>query len=269
MNILQLLRLEWLKYRRNKTFIISLVLFAVFLPSSVLVILSFGELPEPLPQPRSFFNIPDIWGLIAYSGNWLAYFIFGFLGVYMITMETGNRTLRQSVINGMSRTQVVTGKLLFIVMIAIFATVVYMLSALALASLGTEPYAGSPLLGENWIIFRFFLVILSYLIFGFLVGLVTRSMGLGILIYFIYVFFVESAIRYLIHFEITEDRSMIFYPMNAVEDLTPIPFQEYTDMAQNFDFKLFMTPTEAIVTSVVYMILFVIAIYQLVIRRDL
>lgn len=271
MSIIQLLQLEWLKYKNNRTFLISFILFAIFLPSSVMVILSFGEFPPPLPQPRSFFNIPDIWEFIGYAGNWLAYFIFGFLGVYMVTVETANRTIRQSVINGMSRFNVVSGKVIFLVVIAIAATIFYILSALILASLGSEPYQGQPFFGENWIIFRFFLTVLSYLVFGFLIGLITRSMGLGVLIYFMYVFFIEAALRYLVHYNITGGRSMIFYPMNAVEDLTPSPLYDMPGLESNMnmDFKLFMTPTEAIITSSIYLIIFIVVCYQIVLRRDL
>lgn len=273
MDILRLIKLEWLKYRHNKTFIISLIMFAIFLPGTILITLSFGKLPPPFPSTDTFFNFPEIWNYLGYIGNWLAYFIFGFLGVYMITMETSNRTLRQSVINGLHRRDIITGKLVFLILVALIATLFYMLMGFLLAFLGSEPYQGTPLLGEDLIIFRFFLVVLSYLVFGFLIGLITRSMGLGILIYFMWVFFIEVAIRWLVHYQVYEDRSIIYYPMNAVEDLTPSPlfqFAEFTTNGEGINISEFlMTPTEAMVTSGVYMLLFIVVSYLIVLKRDL
>jgi ABC-type transport system involved in multi-copper enzyme maturation permease subunit len=273
MNISKLIQLEWLKYKKNKTFLVSLILFAVFLPGSVLTILSFGSMPEGFPQPRDFFNFPEVWSLLAYAGNWLAYFIFGFLGVYMITMEISNRTLRQSVINGLDRKELITGKITFLFLVALAATVFYILSTFLLAFLGSDPYAGTPLWGEELVILRFFIMVLSYLIFGFLIGLITRSMGLGVLIYFMWVFFIEAALRWLVHYQLIENRSMSFYPMNAVEDLTPSPLYEYAEFTASGNgvnlLDILLTPTEALITSTAYMILFIVICYQIVLRRDL
>ncbi len=271
MSILQLIYLEWLKYRKNTTFKVTVLLYFLLLPTLPAVLLSFDSLPPPLPSPASFFDFPDIWGLVAYTGNWLAYFLFGFLGVYIISVDTTNKTFRQSIINGLSRKQVILAKMFFMLIFAIIATVFYILTVFILGNFGSEPFEGRPLFGEEFIIARYFLMSLSYLIFGFLIGLLIRSIGVATMLYFLYIFFIEVIIRYLVHLNIfKDDRSMIFYPMNALEDLTPFPYGgEAANSGMNLSFDLFLTPTEAFVTTSIYTTIFIASSVFLILKRDL
>jgi ABC-type transport system involved in multi-copper enzyme maturation permease subunit len=271
MNIVQLIKLEWLKFHKNKLFIAALISYAVLLPGMMSVVLSIDQLPPPLPQPKSLFNTPDIWSYLGYTGNWIAYFVMGFLGLYMVSLEFSTKTLRQGIINGLSRKELWVGKVGFMVLLAIAATLYYMLSGFALGMLGTEPFEGSPVLGESYIILRYFIMILGYLTFGFMLGLLIRGIGIASMLYFMYVFFLEVMIRYLIHLKIFEHRSMIFYPMNALEDLTPFPVGGSGQMVNNMNlgFELFMTPAEATITSLVYIGLFLFASFLLLTKKDL
>jgi ABC-type transport system involved in multi-copper enzyme maturation permease subunit len=271
MSILQLIQLEWLKYRKNTTFKVTMILYLVLLPALPAILLSFDTLPPPLPTPASFFNIPEIWALLAYTGNWLAYFLFGFLGVYIISVDSTNKTLRQSVINGLTRRQVILAKLFSLLTIAIMATLYYVITVFILGNFGEAPFEGTPLFGQDYIILRFFLMCLSYLVFGFLIGLLIKSIGVATMLYFLYVFFIEAIIRYLVHLNLfKESRSMIFYPMNAVEDLTPFPFgAKEASSGMNLEFELYMTPFEATMTSSIYLVLFTVSIVYLMIKRDM
>jgi len=271
MSVFQLLHLEWLKYQKNTTFRVTVILYFLLLPALPFILLSFDTLPPPLPSPTDFFDFPDIWGLFAYTGNWLAYFLFGFLGVYIISVDTANKTLRQSVINGLSRKQVIIGKVMFMLTFAIIATLFFVLIVFLSGYFGSDPYAGRPLLGEEFIIARYFLMCVAYLFFGFFIGLLIKSIGVSTMLYFLYVFFIEAAIRYLIHLNIFKDsRSMIFYPMNAVEDLTPFPFgAKEASSSINLSFDLFMTPTEALITSIIYTAIFTFSIVYIMLKRDM
>ncbi len=272
MNILHLIELEWLKYRKNTTFRISLILYFALLPSIAGVLLSFETLPPPLPNPQSFFDFPIIWDFMGYIGNWLAYFLFGFLGVYIISVDSSNKTLRQGVINGLSRKQVISAKLLFILALTLITTFYYILCVFAMANFGTNPFEGSPLLGQEMIILRFFVMSLSYFVFGFLIGLLIRSIGVATMLYFLYVFFIEVILRYVVHLNLfPKSRSMVYYPMNVVEDLTPFPSgsQEVASNSMQLDFNLFLTPTEALIASGIYLLLYVIGIVFILLKRDL
>lgn len=271
MSVFQLIYLEWLKYKKNTTFRVTVLLYFILLPTLPSIILSFDTLPPPLPEPASFFNFPDIWGIVAYTGNWLAYFLFGFLGVYIISVDTTNKTFRQSIINGLSRKQVVWAKMLFMLLFALIATVFFVITVFILGNFGSEPFSGQPLFGEDFIIARYFLMSLAYLIFGFLIGLLIRSIGVATMLYFLYIFFIEVIIRYLIHLNIFKDsRSMIFYPMNALEDLTPFPFGgEAANSSMNLNFDLFLSPTEAFITTSIYTCIFIIGSVFIILKRDL
>jgi hypothetical protein len=112
MNLLRLLKLEWSKFSPSGTFRVFAGLYlgsfalVVFLARSVgnnMTMTANGTLTHPM---AGLMNYPNNWQLLACIGSWMNLFVLGSLGVFMITMEFGNRTLRQSVIFGMSRLEV-------------------------------------------------------------------------------------------------------------------------------------------------------------------
>jgi hypothetical protein len=191
--------------------------------------------------------------------------------VYIISVDATNKTFRQSVINGLSRKQVVLSKFLFMLVFSILATIFFIAVVFILGNFGSNPFTGSPILGEDFIIARYFLMTLAYLVFGFLIGLLIRSIGVATMLYFLYIFFIEVIIRYLVHLNIFKDhRSMIFYPMNALEDLTPFPFGgEAANTSMNISFDLFLSPTEAFVTTWIYTSIFIASSVFIILKRDL
>jgi hypothetical protein len=108
------------------------------------------------------------------------------------------------------------------------------------------------------------------MIFGLLIGLLIRRTGIAIFLYFSYILFLERILRWLIHMNIVQDKSMHFYPINATIDLVPVPFSQQAEMFMKQNgFSLFLSPTEAVITTLIYMGLFLFLAWQLLQKRDL
>ena len=104
MNPLHLLKLEWSKFFPNGTFRVFMALYAVSFAAIVFLARTMGknmtvETNGTMTHPLAgAFDYPNNWLLVGWMGSWANAFMLGALGVFMITMEFSNRTLRQSVI---------------------------------------------------------------------------------------------------------------------------------------------------------------------------
>ena len=104
---------------------------------------------------------------------------------------------------------------------------------------------------------------MGYMSFGLLIGLLIKRTGIALFLYITYVMFIELVIRWAIHRNIFDNNSMHFYPMNAIEDLTPNPLLKMTEnFSKEVDFAMWLTPTEAVVTTLVYTVIFLGLSYQ-------
>ena len=272
--MIHLLKLEWLKQQKFTIFRVMCLLYLVALPALLLIFKTFNaspkDLPPFIPTIDSMFQFPNVWQWLGYIGNWLSFFFMGFLSVLMVTTEYGNKTMRQNIITGLSRKDYFLSKLLFILTITTAVTVYYTLWCLLFGLTHTDTIYINTVLKNSDYIYRFFLMNLGYMSFGLFIGLLVKRTGIALFLYLAYIMIVENILRYGVHFQVAKHNSMRFYPMNALEDLTPFPF---ADMAAGFTrengFDIFLSPTEAILTAIVYTALFLFLSYKKLQRGDL
>ncbi|MCB0635144.1 MAG: hypothetical protein KDC54_00925, partial [Lewinella sp.] len=116
----------------------------------------------------------------------------------------------------------------------------------------------------------YFLMCMGYMLFGLMLGLLIRRTGVTIFVYFGYILFLESVIRYYCMFELEAGRGMQFLPLNAIEDLAPVPSSQIAEQfLQEQGFSMFLSTTEATVASILYMGLFIAIAWWRLRRADL
>jgi ABC-type transport system involved in multi-copper enzyme maturation permease subunit len=269
--MLHLIVLEWKKQRDYLLFKLLVVAYVLFLPA-VLLMLKAIPLEENLPfNPKTvFYRFPSVWEWLGYVGNWLVFFLFGFLAVLLVTNEHSSRTLRQNIISGLHRQEFFLSKLYFIAAVSLAATAYYCLCSLVIGFLHTDTIYFSTIF-KNWaLIPRFFLMGIGYMSFGLLVGVLVKRTGIALFIFIGYCFFLEPILRWAVHLQLFHHKSMNFYPLNAFEDLCPVPFFDETEQfLKKYNFQLFLTPTEAVLASLVYIGLFLWISYRRIKRSDL
>lgn len=272
MNPLHLLKLEWCKFSPNGAFRVFAAFYAgsfalvMFLARSVgsnMTLNSNGATSHPL---TGIFNYPNNWELLACIGSWMNLFVLGTLGVFMITMEFSNRTLRQSVIFGMTRLEVAVSKLVWAVALALAATGFYILLAF-----GGEILDGGGLgLPPVGCVLRFFLQALGYLCLGNLVGLVIRQTALAVLAYLGYVIFLETACRWFFYFSVAKTRLLLFLPDQVLGALTPLPVPESVHhFVSSNPFTKPLSGAEAALGALVYLGLFALLFCRKIVKSDL
>ena len=257
--MLHLLQLEWLKLRDYTVFRVMGVLYLVLLPGfflSGLSIIPDGETGGPVGKAL-IYSYPDVFKYLAYVGNWMVFFFLGFIAVISITNEFGNKTLRQNIITGMSRTQYFLSKLYFVLAVSAVATLWYFICGLLIGAFQTETLYASAAFKHVDLVPRYFLMCVGYMSVGVLFGFLIRRTGVALFLYLAYGLFIEPLLRYAVHLQIVQHKSVHWYPMNTFEDLAPIPIAEMAEtFAQDQGFSFFLSPTVAVVLSMVYLSLF-------------
>jgi hypothetical protein len=261
--------LEWKKLRKNKVFWALLVAYLVFLPSSIILSKKVG-IKLPLGDPDSFYTFPMIWKILGYNGNWFVFMMIGFLIVFWMTSEYRYKTFRQNTITGLTRQQYFLSKLLFVLKLCGIVTVYFALCGWVLGSYYSGQWELTNLTKGSWQFGRFFLMSLGYSSIAFFIGTLIRNSGLAVIVYISYGLIIENMIRYLIHIRIIQNTSVHYYPVNAMEDLMPIPFAEFADsFMKEQGFEFFLSYEQAAVTSSVFIVLLLFLTYQRITRANI
>jgi len=266
MKLLRLLLIEWRKFAPNITFRVMVVLYV----ASFTLILSLARLVgsnfkltangQSCNPTADLFTYPKNWQLLAWIGSWPNMALLGFLGVFMITLEFSNKTLRQSVIFGLTRKEVVMAKLAWVIMLALAATVFY----LVLGMIGGTGF-GLPSAGG---LSGFFLQAVGYLLLGTLAGLLIRQTALATLLYLAYVMFLESVARWIFYFAVAKTRLLLFLPEQVLSALTPLPVPESVGpMTRGLALPLSLM--EASLMALLYAALFAALFSNRILKSDL
>ena len=219
-----------------------------------------------------FFTFPNNWEWMAYAGNWLVFFFLGFIMMNMVTSEVGFKTMRQNIITGMTRNDYFKSKLFAALALGIGATLYYVICTLTIGFFHNEPFSFANAFDEPMWIVRFFLMCMGYLSFALMIGFVIRRSGVAIFTYTCYILFIELMLKWMVHARIFKDSSTInYWPMNAVEDLTPLPTWKKMENipVKDIDFAFLLTPNQAMVASSIYILLFIGLAYWHFVKKDI
>ncbi len=261
-----LLKLEWLKFRRNTTVRVLLALYVVLLPTA------WSAQSMPGHGPEAMVQFPAVWSFVGYVGNWLSFLLLGFLGVYVFTYEFANRMLRQNVLTGLHRRQVYLAKWQFLLLLALAATLYYAVTCLLVGFIYTDATEIGLAWQRLYMVPRYLLMCLGYMSLGVLCALLIRRTAVAVFLYFGYVLLFEWLFRWVVHQKVVDNVTMHFYPANAFEDLVPLPLTDFALAQQFIDenaSSIFLSPTQAVIASTIYLTLFVWGGHYLLQSRDL
>jgi ABC-2 type transport system permease protein len=226
--MLHLLKIEWLKIKNYKAF----WFFSIFYLVSIFLINYIGwslnqRLVENMPiadailkQPYAF---PKVWKTVGWMSSWLLYFP-GMLFIMLMVNEFNFKTHRQNVIDGLSRDQFVSVKLVLAALFAVVITLINGITAAIFGSLtpGTFGVEGMQFLGYV------FLQSVAYIFFALMLSVLFRRSGIAIIVFIIYGLIVEWLITAVTTFEMKIAPAGYFLPLQVSDVLLPIPFGDET-----------------------------------------
>ena len=268
--MIRLIKLEWTKFRKNTVIQLLVLFFFIFFPACMYFGTLVPDLPSFLPSKDSFFQFPSIWDYLGYAGNWIFFFFMGVAAIYFVTIEVGNKTMRQSIINGLTREEFFLSKLLSITILCVMASLYYGVLAVIIGFITTEGTSLSQAFDNEWAIGRFFLMSFAYTSFSVFLAYLFRKSGLAVFFYVSYIIIIEPLLRYFIIERIEKASWTRLFPMNAAEDLMPFPVLRYANaIPDNIDFAFLLTYKEATIATIIYCLIFTVLSYILFTRRDI
>ncbi|MBN1414402.1 MAG: hypothetical protein JW973_04825 [Bacteroidales bacterium] len=264
----RLLRIEWYKLKYHTPFWIFAglhiaILLLVFLSAKFFLdfLAGKGEMINNVIDPSRIpvFEFPDVWHNITYVAGFLKII----LAIYIIISlcnEISYGTLRQNIMNGMSRSEFMLSKFFLILLLSLSATVFLLITGLTMGFIYTEETAISSIIQYTGFLPAYFLQVTIYQLMAFLLALVIRRTGISMGLLILYTYIVEP----IIVFRIKTVWIKGLFPLKAINNLIRLPFGKYA-FRETQDF----IAIQDIGIALAYTALFVYLIYLVLKKRDL
>ncbi|MCK9423285.1 MAG: ABC transporter permease [Bacteroidales bacterium] len=231
--MIKLLKIEFKKIRTYKIFWILAGLYFVFLAAGIamaefilnnMVDSMNKHLPIPVPHVNIYF-FPDVWQNITFFASIRYILIFpAIIMIILISNEFTFKTVRQNVINGLSKAEFILSKLYIILMISVILTIFLSIGAFIIGISHTSELSTKLIFEKAPFILGFFITILTLQIYGFFFGFIFRNTGLAIALFTLYTFIAEPVLYYFLKSPIVFKNDISTYlPINAILRVNEYP----------------------------------------------
>jgi ABC-2 type transport system permease protein len=232
--MLHLLKIDLKKLTNYRTFwVVSGIYFITlaFITASGMEVLKFAT--DKIEDFGGSINInriplyhfPDVWQNLIFVAGFFK-FILGVMVIISVTNEFAYRTLRQNVIDGLSRWQFVQSKILTNAVLAGISTVMLFVIALITGLIYSPELHFSEIIDDIEFFPAYFLQVFGYLSFALFLGVIINRSGLTIIILML----ARALELFIIHKVVRLDVLEQFFPLESIESLIKIPFQRYVFM---------------------------------------
>jgi hypothetical protein len=274
--MLDLLKIEWLKVRKYKAFIILSIFFVLGIAASnyIVYLVSDNIINKSeaaiLLNKFSPYDFEHVWQTVSYTSGYLL-ILPSMLLLILMTNEFTFKTNRQNIIDGWNRTEFIDVKLLIAMLIAVITTLLVIITGLCFALYTKTTFS---LHGFSHVGY-FFLKSLTYFLFAILISVLIKKTGFAIGVFFIYLG-AENILAQALDFLSIKLKSNNnvdlgsmgdYLPMNAADGLLTFPENPLKSMARS------SLPTDyswlVLCFTIVYIILFFWLSRNRIIKKDL
>ena len=218
------------------------------------------ELNGQAAGPR-LYNFPDIWLKLAYIASYFN-LLLGILIIILITDEYSFRTLRQQVIDGWFKRDMVLAKLSVILLIAAFGTSVLLGAGLYFGMSYSPDASTGKIIQDIRHLFFYFVQAVGYMSLAMFFAFLIRKNGLATIAFLVYAKIMEPIIHLRLPDEIDQ-----YFPMKVLSSLTPMPGRDVLESLTGP--SLALTPNAAVLPAIAFIGLFNLLAYLILKMRDL
>jgi len=264
----RLFTIEWYKLRDHSPFWIFAVLHIVIL---LLVFLSAkffldflagqGKMISEVVDPSLIpvFVFPDVWHNLAYIAGFLK-IIPAIYVIISVCNEISYGTMRQNIMNGMSRSEFMRSKFFLILILSLSVTLFLLIAGLTLGFIYSRDIEMHSVIKYSGFLAAYFLQVTIYQLFAFLLALLIKRTGLTMGLLILYTYVVEP----IVVFRIKTEWIRGLFPLKAINNLIRLPFGKYM-LRETQDY----VAIQDLSIALVYAVLFVCLIYLVLRKRDL
>lgn len=274
--MIQLLKIEWHKIKSYAVFwVITGILLVLFLAVAIgaatanfkiNVFYSAGF------DTQKFFQFPFVWSSFAYLGVFFSHLL-ALLMIILIGNEFNYRMMRQQLVFGTERTQILLSKILLILFLPILMFILMIILSLTFGLIYTENISFDKIINSSFFALNSYVQMVAFMSLGMLISLFLRSTGLSIIVYLGYIFF-EAIFRLFVRAKLED--AVFFFPVKSISSLTPRPsintaMNDVMKQQMNGfnDATMHFNEIITLIIPVVYVGIFLYLSYIIIKKRDL
>lgn len=277
--MLRLIQIEFIKLWNNRASRILTLSYFVLLTSIALVAaikFDIGPVKFHLAE-QGIFNFPYIWHFNTYVAALFKLFL-AIVIVSMMSNEYSNKTIKQNLIDGLSKKEFILSKLLTVIGLSAISTLFVFAVSLVLGLVYSDFNEASIIFSEMEYLLAFFFKLLAFFSFCLFLGMLVKrsAFALGFLILWA---ILEQVIYGLMGWKLmsweTADKIKDFFPLEAMANLIKEPITRLSAV-QNigkqigedmvFDYQVHWYEFLIVMT---WTLIFIYASYALLRKRDL
>lgn len=265
-----ILKIEFLKLLKNRMFWLTLIAYLLTIMLALLIVRSIiSNINHTTSQalkgmtllPNEVYSFPLVWHNLTFLSKYFKIFLAVIL-IILVTNEYTYNTLRQNLITGLSRTQLVLSKYITASILAGLSVVLLLIFGLFSGIINTKILHFTDIISQIYYLPLYFLLLLSYLSMVIFLSFLIRKTGLVLGIILVYSYILEP----ILSWKLGEFGN--YLPLSAINSIIQAPETPLVKLvtggkfSTEFDFVLLFV-------ALIYGVGFYFATIKLLQNRDL
>jgi ABC-type transport system involved in multi-copper enzyme maturation permease subunit len=227
------------------------------------------HIPIPFPHIRIYF-FPDIWQNITFFAS-IRYILIlpAIVIIILITNEFTNKTIRQNIVNGMSRKEFLLSKLQLIFILSLLFTLILTLGTFILGIANSDSQGMAMMFKKVSFVGGFFIQLFSFLVFAFFLGFLLRNTGLSIAIFTLYALIIEPVLYFILKIPKLQPNNVSqFLPVNSVIRVVEYPYFPILKKLMGLNVQEHLSLLDCVV-PLIYATVMIAIVYWVLSKKDL
>ncbi|WBX70563.1 ABC transporter permease [Tenacibaculum retecalamus] len=282
--MLRLLYIEFHKLRYNRASkVLSIIYFALLTSVALIAAIKFDVDPIKFHlADQGIFNFPYIWHFNTYMAAIFKFFLLLVI-VSMMANEYSYKTLKQNLIDGLSKKEFILSKFYTVIAFAVVSTIFVFAISLILGGIYSDFNELSIIFSDLSYLFAFFIKLVGFFSFGLFLGILIKRSAFAVAAMIVWLI-IESIFKGYLYWtfkdlktgtESAVDAIMQFFPLEAMANLIKEPFTRLgavksvaNQIGENFT-KDYSVGLLNIGIVLIWTTIFIYASYFLLKKRDL
>jgi len=280
--MIKLFKLEYYKNLNYRPFkIFTILYFAILIALLFIGLIDFDLFGGTINlKEQGIYNFPEIWNFTTWIVALLKIFL-GLIIVFSISQEFSNRMFKQNTIDGLSRKEFISSKLLTISIFTIVSTVVVFAITMFLGYRYSNTTESAKVFEEIFFIGNYFVKLFTFFCFLMFLSILLRKSVFVFLALFVFwigegilsgveVYMKVRGMQGSQRNEVLQNDFFITHllPLESMSSLIPNPMIRL-NMAKMMGLKYeFHYPTESMIACLVWCAIFIVGSYWILRKRD-
>ncbi|WP_457611171.1 ABC transporter permease [Lutibacter sp.] len=275
--MLRLLNIEIHKLKYNRASRILILIYFVLLTSIALIAavkFDIGPVKFHLAE-QGIFNFPYIWHFNTFIASIFKFFLLLVI-VSMMANEYSNKTLKQNLIDGLSKKEFVLSKFYTVILLALISTVFVFIVSLILGYIYSDFTEFSIVTTDLEYLLAFFVKLVAFFSFGLFLGILVKRSAFAVGAMLIWAMF-EGFAKGMLYWKSEDnvERIMRFFPLEAMSNLIKEPFTRLSavktvakQVGENLSKDFSVQPLDILIV-IIWIFIFIYFSYIILKKRDL